>query len=342
MPVPHRREPPGSGRLLLGVPARFFRLAPPFRGLQLVATRLKHKVTSRIDRDNFILYHCTRLLNATQLQLGRKQMAKIILNGRFAFAISMWLLTSMCGAQEPPYFVTYSHSLEEPGNLEIASKGAAASPKYANPFVSQTLELEYGATAWWTTEVYLSGQHTSNDSTVFTGFRWENRFRPLLHDHFINPVLYFEYENLNLADRSLLEIVGHDSISDLRLSNAQGRSETERELEMKLILSSNAKGWNISENFITEKDLNEPEPWEFGYAVGISRPLALAAGGKACVFCRENFSAGAELYGGLGDTDGFGLKATSHYAAPTLSFSIPSGPTVSFSPGFGLNSNSVG
>ena len=79
--------------------------------------------------------------------------------------------------------------------------------------------------AWWTTEVYLSGQHTSNDSTVFNGYRWENRFRPLLREHFINPVLYVEYENLNQADRSLLEITGHDSISDLRLPNAAARAD---------------------------------------------------------------------------------------------------------------------
>ena len=167
--------------------------------------------------------------------------------------------------------MTYSHDLEEPDNLEIALKTTQATPKFGNFFSGATLELEYGARGWWTTELYLSGQHTSNDSTVFTGFRWENRFRPLLHDHFINPVLYFEYENLNRADRSLLEVVGHDSISDLRLSNAQGRSDTERELEMKLILSSNAKGWNISENFIAEKNLNESEPWEFG-TPWVSRP----------------------------------------------------------------------
>jgi hypothetical protein len=258
------------------------------------------------------------------------------------FFVGVCLWAGPCRAQEWPYFVTYSHDLEEPDNLELEFKTTQATPKYGDFFTGATLELEYGAKGWWTTELYLSGQHTSNDSTIFTGFRWENRFRPLLHDHFINPVLYFEYENLNLADRSLLEVTGHDSVADLRLTNAQGRTETERSLEMKLILSSNAKGWNISENFITEKDLNESEPWEFGYALGVSRPLALAASGKACVFCRENFSAGAELYGGLGDTDGFGLKATSHYAAPTLSLNIPSGPTVSFSPGFGLNANSVG
>jgi hypothetical protein len=256
--------------------------------------------------------------------------------------LAVFLWAAVCHAQEKPYFVTYSHDLEEPDNLEIALKTTQATPKYGNFFTGATLELEYGAKGWWTTEVYLSGQHTSNDSTIFTGYRWENRFRPLLHDHFINPVLYFEYENLSRADRSLLEVTGHDSVADLRLTNAQGRFETERSLEMKLILSSNAKGWNISENFVVEKDLNESEPWEFGYALGVSRPLALAASGKPCVFCRENFSAGAELYGGLGDLDGFGLKATSHYLAPAVAFNIPRGPTVSFSPGFGLNANSVG
>lgn len=254
----------------------------------------------------------------------------------------LFLWGGSCCAQEWPYFVTYSHHMEEPGNLEIAFKGVQGSPQYANSFVGGTIELEYGATGWWTTEVYLSGQTTSNDSTIFTGWRWENRFRPLPREHFINPVLYVEYENINRADRSFLEVMGHDSISDLRLTNAQGRSETERSLELKLILSSNAKGWNFSENFITEKELNEPEPWEFGYAVAVARPLALAARAKPCVFCPENFSAGAELYGGLGDMDGFGLRATSHYLAPTLAFGIPRGPTITFSPAFGLNDNSVG
>jgi hypothetical protein len=252
------------------------------------------------------------------------------------------ILGACCHAQEPPYFVTYSHALEEPGNLEISFKGLASAPKYANSFVSETMELEYGVTAWWTTEVYLGGQHTSNDSTIFTGYRWENRFRPLLREHFINPVLYIEYEHLSLADKSLLEVTGNDSIARFQLTNAQARSEIEKSLELKLILSSNTHGWNISENFITEKDLNEPEPWEFGYAFGVSRPLAFAAKGRSCVFCRENFAAGAEIYGGLGTTDNFGLKATSHYAGPTVSFDIPKGPTLTFSPQFGLNDNSIG
>ena len=260
-----------------------------------------------------------------------------------------YLLLVICGffgaaarAQEPPYFVTYSDVMEEPGNLEVSYKGINAAPKNANAFNSATVEFEYGMKAYWTTEVYLSGQSTQNDSTIFTGYRWENRFRPLMTTHFINPVLYVEYENTNKADRSFLEVMDHDSVSDLYLTNAQGRGEAERSLELKLILSSNTHGWNISENFITEKALNESEAWEFGYALGVTRPLSLAAGNKQCTFCRENFQAGVEMYGGLGTTNGFGWEQTSQYLAPIIQLNIPKGPSIGFEPAFGLNANSVG
>ena len=244
-------------------------------------------------------------------------------------------------AQEPPYLVTYSDALEEPGNLEIAYKGVQASPRHGNTFTSGTLELEYGATGWWTTEVYLSGQATWNDSTIFTGYRWENRFRPLLREHWINPILYVEYEHVTEADRSFLEVVGHDSISDLLVANAHARRIPDHSIELKLILSSQLKGWNISENFIAEKSLKN-NPWEFGYALGTSRPLALKASVHPCFLCRQNFAAGVEAYGGLGDRYSFGWRQTSQYLGPTVSFDIPKGPTVTFEPSFGLNANSVG
>ena len=88
--------------------------------------------------------------------------------------------------------------------------------------------------------------------------------------------------------------------------------------------------------------MNEAEPWEFGYALGASRPLSLAASAKSRIFSRENFSAGLELYGGLGTTDGFGWQATSQYLGPTIGFTVPRGPTLTFSPNFGLNANSAG
>jgi hypothetical protein len=242
-------------------------------------------------------------------------------------------------AQESPYIVAYDHYLEEPGNLEVAYFSTFGTQRNGNDFHAFWAEFEYGATAWWTTEIYLDGQSTFNDSTVFTGFRWENRFRPLKREHFLNPVLYVEYENKNGADKILKEGEGHDVESDFLVSNAEAQKERIHEMEMKLILSSTFKGWNFTENTLAAKNLSN-SPWEFGYALGASRPLALKASAKRCAFCPQNFIAGAEMYGGLGDRYHFGLNHTSHYLGPVAAWNLPSDWTLRLSAGFGLNDQS--
>jgi hypothetical protein len=229
--------------------------------------------------------------------------------------------------------------VEEPASLEVSLNPVIGIPKEANGFVGSTTEFEYGLKGWWTTELYLDAQSTRRDSMLFTGWRWENRFRPLLREHWINPVIYVEFEDINGADKSLKEIVGHDSEEGLSAPNLEARREREREIETRLILSSNFKGWNISENIIAEKNLAN-EPWEFGYAVGFNHPLGLEASPQACSLCRENFRAGMEFYGGLGDWHNFGLKNTSQYLAPLLSWELRNGTTIRFSPAFGLTGSS--
>jgi hypothetical protein len=248
-------------------------------------------------------------------------------------------LPSSARAQENPYIVAYDHYLEEPGNLEIEYFSTFGTQRGGNDFHAFWAEFEYGATAWWTTELYLSGQTTFKDSTVFTGVRWENRFRPLKHEHFINPVLYMEYEHKSGADKILKEVEGHDVESDFLVPNAETRKEHVNEMELKLILSSTFKGWNFTENTLAAKNLSN-SPWEFGYALGTSRPLALKASAQRCSFCRQNFIAGAEMYGGLGDRYSFGLHNTSHYLAPVLAWNLPSDWAFRLSAGFGLNDQS--
>ncbi len=255
-------------------------------------------------------------------------------------ALGVMRRVAVAQAPEPPYFVTYSDVLEEPGNLEIASQNLGANPKNVNPFYSQTVEFEYGVTAWYTTEVYVQGQSTLNDSTVFTGFRFENRFRPLRATHWINPVIYVEYEDHSQADKSFLEITDHQVITDQAVSNDLLRNSVERAMEGKLILSSNFKGINLSENMIAEKNLTN-EPWEFGYAAGASRSLASAGSSKDCRFCRQYFAVGAEIFGGLGTRYDFGFKGTSIYAGPTLGYAAPHNVTVTIGPDFGLNDNTA-
>ena len=258
------------------------------------------------------------------------------------FGTLAWLSAGTpASAQEVPYFVTYSHHMEEPGSLEIGTKMAIGKPR--NPghrFFGDSTEFEYGTTAWWTTELYVDVTGTKDESTVFGGFRLENRIRPLMREFWINPVLYFEFEDINGADKSVLEVVGHDAAADFVDDVQQTRQEKKREVEFKLILSSDVKGWNLSENLIFEKNLNN-SPWEFGYALGASRPLRLRASAAACTFCLDNMSTGAELYGGLGDRYTPGLHNTSQYAGPVAQWQIPNGPRFSFETGFGLNSYSL-
>jgi hypothetical protein len=161
-----------------------------------------------------------------------------------------------------------------------------------------------------------------------------------MREHWINPVIYVEFEDISGADKALREIVGHDGLPDFSLPNAISRQDKKREIEAKLILGSNFRGWNISENIIAEKNL-AGDPWEFGYAWAISRPFKLAAGAHNCTFCGEKSQAGIEMYGGLGERYSFGTRLTSQYFGPTVNWAAPKGLTLSFSPQFGLNDYSV-
>jgi hypothetical protein len=273
-----------------------------------------------------LVLHC--IASATELQLNK--MRPLATAGLFAL-----LLAVHAHAQEKPYFVTYDHQMEEPGNLEVAPTLTIGPPrKGQRVFFGHLLELEYGVTGWWTTELYLEGQSTRGDSTIFTGWRMEHRFRPLAREHRVNPVFYFEYEDINEASRIFKEVVGHaDGIQE---SNSDLRAGRARELEFKLIFSSTVRDWNISENVIFEKNLSQDEGTEFGYAFGFYRPLGRLASAKQCRLCRENFTLGAEFFGGLGSSQAFGLQDTAHYAAPALAWRVGNGSSLHFSPAIGL------
>jgi hypothetical protein len=243
-------------------------------------------------------------------------------------------------AQENPYFITYTHHMEEPGSLEVALNPVLGIPKGgASHFLASSLELEFGVNGWWTSELYLDGQKTNRESTVFTGYRFENRFRLLMKEHAVNPVLYVEYEDITGADKIFKEVVGFDSFRDLLEPAEDLRHEKKREVEAKLILSGNRRGWNFAGNLIAEKNLNG-DPLEFGYSAGVSRPLVLAATPSPCSLCAENFSLGVELYGGLGELHHVTLSGTSHYVAPVVAWSLPNGVTFRLSPSIGINANS--
>jgi hypothetical protein len=257
-------------------------------------------------------------------------------------AAALWLLSGTAAlAAEGPFFVTYTHQMEEPGNLEVATKNVTGSPASGSRFLGHSTEFEYGLKGWWTTELYFDGQLTQGQDGSFTGYRWENRFRLLSQEHWLNPVLYVEFENIGGADKSLLEMVNHDGKADLAVPVAEASQDHLHEIETKLILGSYYRGWTIAENFIAEKNLGHA-PYEFGYAFGVSRPLALEARPERCNLCLENFQVGLEMYGGLGTHSDFGLRGTSQYVAPVLAWTLANGTSFHVSPGFGITGDSAG
>jgi hypothetical protein len=248
-------------------------------------------------------------------------------------------VSTFAAAQDTPYFVTYDHYLEDAGTLEIGISSTIGVPRSAQKgFFAPYAELEYGVKNWWTSALYFEGQSTVGDSAVFTGWRFENRFLPIGGHHRINPVLYLEYENINEASRIEKEIVGLAPIGSE--PNFELQQVHAHELETKLILSSDFKGWNIAGNFIVERNLSQNEGFEFGYSLAASRTLSEAAAQAKCNLCRQKFAAGLELYGGLGSARLFGFHETAHYAAPAILWKVSSNSSIHISPGIGLTHNS--
>src|SRR5262245_1028038 len=74
---------------------------------------------------------------------------------------------------DKPYFITYTHYLEETGDLEVEAATVLGRDHDINTFWGIWTEFEYGARQWWTTALYLDWQHTKHEGSLFTGFRFE-------------------------------------------------------------------------------------------------------------------------------------------------------------------------
>jgi hypothetical protein len=128
------------------------------------------------------------------------------------------------------------------------------------------------------------------------------------YGHFLNPVLYVEYEYLKPAHRYIRAVTGR---TDEDEGEEEGEEKAEHEIESRLILGHDfAKRVNVAFNWINETNL-ESGKWEFGYATGLNLTLYEAedgeAGHKGGGFHSKRWDVeelilGIELYGGLGDS----------------------------------------
>src|SRR5207342_3300298 len=126
--------------------------------------------------------------------------------------LAIAMLVVVCqraNAVEDTYFVTDHHHLHEAGNLGIANYSVLGAPKTGNQYLGSQIEVEYRLTKWWATEVQVNGQTTWNDSTIFTGYSWTNKFKLLPTNHWVNLALSIGWEDGNAADKCVAEIEGH-------------------------------------------------------------------------------------------------------------------------------------
>ena len=71
-----------------------------------------------------------------------KSLMKVLRPGCWPALLLPILICALARSQEKPYFVTYTHDLEEPGNLEIETKTALARPEDGNRFSATAMELD--------------------------------------------------------------------------------------------------------------------------------------------------------------------------------------------------------
>jgi hypothetical protein len=239
-------------------------------------------------------------------------------------------------------FVLYNHHTAEQGEKEIklysdfANVGSGGADYFA-----QLIEFEYGVTDRWTTALYFEGDKIDGEDYEFGGWRFENRVRLFEGNVFLNPVLYAEYEELKPAHRYNRAVVGRTDGEEGEEEEEEG---TEHELETKLILGQDINDrLDVSFNWINETNFDTGE-WAFGYALGFNYVLFEDEGSKgARGWALKEVKMGAELFGGLGDSEeGLTLSAseTEQYAGLNLKGEFANGIELGIGGAFGLTDDS--
>ena len=262
---------------------------------------------------------------------------------RAALAVTLLLAPLPSLAGNAGFFTTYTSEVEK-GEVELMLMNDLTLPATAREaqgtYVSQMFEIEYGVTSQYATELMVEGFADLRSHEVsFTGVRWENRYRLFERPVPLNPMIYFEYEDLAPNTRYKMEVSGWVRPP---YSAPEEPERRERILESRIVLSEQLGAFSVAANAIFETDLHSLDT-ALGYTAGVMwMPGHANHGGWHCACATEmegcgcshcaggegpctcshasSVALGLELFGGLGDTRSFGLVPSrqEHYLAPVL------------------------
>jgi hypothetical protein len=180
------------------------------------------------------------------------------------------LFSAICTAQEG-YVTTYGHEVEK-GETEFMLMIDHTSPSKIDReegprnFLSQMPKIGFNPTSQLEIELMVEVfQEFGTGISKFTGFRFETRYRLFKKEVFLNPTIYFEFEDLDPETRFKMETSGW--LVPPYAVEPESENEREKILESRFILSQNIGNWNIALNWINETDTRTGAT-PFGYAVG--------------------------------------------------------------------------
>ena len=166
------------------------------------------------------------------------------------------------------------------------------------------VELEYGLTSHLALAYYEVYGWNREEDFNREELKVETKYRFLEAGELpVDIALYAEYVNPN----------GHQEV----------RSD---EMELKLILSKNLGPWNVTGNFIAEREINQHDPWALEYTLGVSYPI------------HPKVHLGLEIKETLGKTDNLGIHRDDHefQLMPVVAASLTPHSRILFGPAIGL------
>lgn len=257
----------------------------------------------------------------------------------FAFIVGFLVWCSLAWAGNNGYFTTYNSDIER-GEIELMFMNDITSPSKfkqeedgRGDYFSHMIELEYGITDQLASEFMVEWyEDLKTSEKKYTGFRWENRYRLFKEYVPLNPMVYAEFEDLDLATRYKMEVSGW--VDPPYIEDGE-EPDRERILESRLVISEDVGPVNLAFNWINETDLSGAGT-AFGYSLGFMRMMhnggdthhgiSLTGSSEPEHSKTGMVGIGIEVYGALGDTKAFGINIArqEHYLGPIFMYHINS------------------
>ena len=244
--------------------------------------------------------------------MRRSALLTILLFGTTALmTLPLLIFETAAEADMRDYLFNQDYDTSKKGEFELEFYNDLNMPNKDNSDtynLLQQYELEYGITDHLQMALYNVVTWNRAQDWRQDAWKLEGKYRFLESGELpVDIALYGEYKNPN--------------------GSSAARSD---EVEMKLILGKNIGAWNVTGNFVAEREINQHEAWQLEYTLGARCPVT------------PRLHVGLELKESLGNSEEFGPNQGNHklQLMPIVGFSPTPKTRILFGPAIGLTHHS--